>query len=45
MENQSSPPPAFSALKIFSWIVLALMVIAMVYAAWNSIANWTDIRV
>jgi hypothetical protein len=45
MDNQATPPTAFSALRIFSWIVLALMVITMIYAAWHSIANWTEIRV
>lgn len=45
MDKQSSSPPAYSALRIFSWIVLALMVLTMIYAAWHSIANWTEIRV
>lgn len=35
----------FSSLKKFSWVVLALMVIAMVYAGVLSLANWTEISV
>lgn len=43
--RDSATPPAFSAFKIFSWIVLALMVTAMLYAGWLSISNWAAIRV
>lgn len=36
---------AYSALKIFSRVVIALMVIAMLYAGWLSLINWSEIRV
>lgn len=45
MNNKAQPPAAFSALRAFSWIVLALMAVMILYAAWHSIANWTEIRV
>jgi hypothetical protein len=36
---------AFAWLKYLSRVVLALMVIAMLYAAWLSLANWSFIAV
>ncbi len=38
-------PPAYTALRLVSWLVLALLVVAMAYAAWLSISNWNAIRV
>ena len=37
---------AWSAgLKVFSWVVVALMVVAIVYAAFISLRHWSGISV
>ena len=42
----SSPSPAvFAALKVFGWVVLALMLGSIGYAAWIAAANWGAIGV
>ena len=35
----------FNALKGLSWVVLALMALATLYAVWLGITNWTFIAV
>lgn len=45
MEHRDSTSAAFSAFRIFSWVVLALMVVAMLYAGWLALSNWAAIRV
>lgn len=49
MEEQTTrpadPSPAFTALRVFGWVVMALMIASVIYAAYLSIANWNAIRV
>lgn len=46
MAEQTPPAPiAFTGLRIFSRIVLALMVVGMLYVAWLSLSYWPEIRV
>ena len=34
-----------AVLKIFSWVVVALMVVAMLFAAYISLTHWSGISV
>jgi hypothetical protein len=43
--DSDSPSPVFTYGRIALWLVLALMVISVVYAAWHVVANWTYITV
>lgn len=46
MANQNSTvPPVFTGLKVFSKIVLVLMVISMLYVGFLSLSYWPEIRV
>ncbi len=45
MDNRRTSSTVFTTFKRFSWVVLALMAIAMLYAGVLSIANWTEISV
>jgi hypothetical protein len=46
MAEQTPPAPvAFTGLRVFSRIVLALMVVSMLYVAWLSLSYWPEIRV
>lgn len=40
-----SPPPVFTIGRLALWLVLALMFLSIVYAAWLAVANWTAITV
>lgn len=40
-----APTPAFTALRVFGWVVMALMIASVAYAAWLSISNWHAISV
>jgi|SRR5688500_8216304 len=43
--DSDSPSPVFTYGRIALWLVLALMVISVVYAAWHVVANWSYITV
>jgi len=46
MPNESaSAPTAYTGLKVFSRIVLALMVIGMLYVGWLALIYWPEISV
>ncbi len=45
MADRHRSSPFYSSLKIFGWIVLALMVLSILYAGWTSLVNWSYIRV
>jgi hypothetical protein len=36
-------PPAYTALRVFGWVVLALMVLTVLYAGWLALTNWDAI--
>lgn len=42
-KDVSNSLATFAPLRIFSWVVVALMVVAMIYVGWLSISSWTDI--
>lgn len=44
-KDVSTSLTTFAPLRIFSWVVVALMVIAMVYVGWLSISSWTEISI
>ncbi len=44
METPSAPS-LYSVVRIVGLVVLALMLVAIVYAGWISAANWNAIRV
>lgn len=41
----SPPPPAQGLIKTLSLVVMALMLVSIVYAAWIAIRNWSHIGV
>jgi hypothetical protein len=49
----SPPPPAeggtvalgYTALRIFGYVMLVLMLASIVYSGWIALANWGEIRV
>ena len=41
----SSPPPVFTYGRLALWVVLALMIVSIGYAAWHVVANWSFITV
>jgi NADH:ubiquinone oxidoreductase subunit 4 (subunit M) len=46
MPEPSLPsPPASGVTKALSLVVIALMVVAIIYAAWIAIRNWSHIGV
>jgi hypothetical protein len=45
MAQPESPPPVFTYGRLVLWLVLLLMLLSVVYAAWQVIANWTSITV
>lgn len=45
MAAPSLSPTAFTALKVFGWVVLALMLVSIAYSAWIAVENWGDIGV
>jgi hypothetical protein len=38
-------PQFYPAARIFAWIVLLAMLVAVIYTAWMSLANWAWIGV
>jgi hypothetical protein len=45
MAARSPSPPAFTALKVFGWVVLALMLASIAYSGWIVAQNWQAIGV
>lgn len=45
MLDRRGSSPLYASLKIFSWVVMILMVLAILYAGWLSLINWTFIKV
>jgi hypothetical protein len=46
MPHQTESPPAvFTYGRLALWLVLLLIVLAIGYAAWQVVANWSSIRV
>lgn len=43
--DSDSPTPVFTAGRLVLWLVLALMVVSIGYAAWIAVANWAFITV
>ena len=43
--DSDSPPRVFTFGRLALWLVLALMVVSVAYAAWHIVANWTFITV
>ena len=44
-EPSLSSPPAAGVTKALLWLVIALMVVAIIYAVWIAIRNWSHIGV
>lgn len=44
-DQRSLAPTVSSGLKIFSWVVLALMVLAIFFVGWLALSYWPAIRV
>jgi hypothetical protein len=40
-----SAPPAAALARALSWLVIALIAAAVVYASWIAFVNWDDIAV
>jgi hypothetical protein len=45
MAAASPSPPAYTALRVFGWVVLALMLVSIAYAGWIVVQNWEAIGV
>jgi hypothetical protein len=45
MAQPESPPPVFTYGRLALWLVLVLMLLSVVYTAWQVLANWTSITV
>lgn len=45
MNNDQRAPSFYSPIKAVSFVALTLMAVAIVYAAWISISNWSGISV
>lgn len=43
--DSDSPSPVFTYGRIALWLVLALMVVSVAYAAWHVVVNWSYITV
>ncbi len=51
--NSTTPPsseretsdPFYAALRIFGFVVLALMLVSIAYSGWIALVNWGDIGV
>lgn len=44
-KDVSASLTSFAPLRIFSWVVVALMVVAMLYVGWLSISSWAEISI
>lgn len=45
MPDSVSQPPAASLTRLLSWLVIALMALASLYALWMVARNWSHIGV
>jgi hypothetical protein len=45
MAQTESPPPVFTYGRLALWLVLLLMLLSVVYTAWQVLSNWTSITV
>jgi hypothetical protein len=43
--ESDSPSPVFTIGRVALWVVLALMLVSIIYSAWQVVANWTFITV
>lgn len=43
--SEESPPAVFVYGRLVFWLILALMVVSVIYAGWQALANWTSITV
>lgn len=42
---QANPPTGWNILRVVSWVVYALLIVAVGFAGWLAVVNWPFIHV